>query len=39
MGDLMEKVFSCRVMAGYGLTETSPGVATSARDKGTVVYR
>ena len=26
----MEKVFPCRVQAGYGLTETSP-VATSAR--------
>ncbi|HXJ43207.1 MAG TPA: long-chain-fatty-acid--CoA ligase [Bryobacteraceae bacterium] len=35
--DLMEKVFGCHVMAGYGLTETSP-VATSARNKGTVVY-
>jgi fatty-acyl-CoA synthase len=33
----MEKVFPCPVMAGYGLTETSP-VATSARDKSTVKY-
>jgi fatty-acyl-CoA synthase len=33
----MEKVFPCRVQAGYGLTETSP-VATSARIKSTVVY-
>jgi fatty-acyl-CoA synthase len=33
----MEKVFPCRVQAGYGLTETSP-VATSARTKSTVVY-
>lgn len=35
----LEKAFpSSHVMAGYGLTETSP-VATSARAKGTVVYR
>jgi fatty-acyl-CoA synthase len=34
----MERAFHCNVMAGYGLTETSP-VATSARDKCTVVYR
>jgi fatty-acyl-CoA synthase len=33
----MERVFPCKVMAGYGLTETCP-VATSARDKCTVVY-
>src|SRR5580698_6191594 len=33
----MEKVFPCRVQAGYGLTETSP-VATSARPKSTIVY-
>ena len=33
----MEKVFHCPVMAGYGLTETSP-VATSARDKSTVRF-
>ncbi len=33
----MEKVFPCRVQAGYGLTETSP-VATSARGKSTVIY-
>jgi len=34
----LEKAFpGCRIMAGYGLTETSP-VATSARTKGTVQY-
>jgi fatty-acyl-CoA synthase len=33
----MEKVFPCLIMAGYGLTETSP-VATSARDKSTIVF-
>jgi fatty-acyl-CoA synthase len=33
----MEKVFPGIVMAGYGLTETSP-VATSARDKATVTF-
>ena len=33
----LETAFQCRVMAGYGLTETSP-VATSARTKGTVQY-
>ncbi|HKA00680.1 MAG TPA: long-chain-fatty-acid--CoA ligase [Candidatus Solibacter sp.] len=33
----MEKVFPGLVVAGYGLTETSP-VATSARDKATVVF-
>jgi fatty-acyl-CoA synthase len=33
----MEAAFHCKVMAGYGLTETSP-VATSARPKGTVRY-
>jgi len=34
----MERAFPCKVLAGYGLTETSP-VATSARDKCTVVYQ
>jgi fatty-acyl-CoA synthase len=33
----MEKVFPCRIQAGYGLTETAP-VATSARLKSTVTY-
>lgn len=33
----MEQAFHCRVMAGYGLTETSP-VATMALDKDTVRY-
>ncbi|HEY1240056.1 MAG TPA: long-chain-fatty-acid--CoA ligase [Bryobacteraceae bacterium] len=33
----MEAAFHCTVMAGYGLTETSP-VATSARLKGTVQF-
>jgi fatty-acyl-CoA synthase len=33
----LEKAFRCHVMAGYGLTETSP-VATSACDKSTVQY-
>jgi fatty-acyl-CoA synthase len=33
----MEIAYRCEVLAGYGLTETSP-VATSARKKGTVVY-
>ncbi len=33
----LEEAFHCRVMAGYGLTETSP-VATSARVKGTVQF-
>jgi fatty-acyl-CoA synthase len=33
----MEAAFQCRVMAGYGLTETCP-VATSARTKSTVRY-
>jgi fatty-acyl-CoA synthase len=33
----MEQTFHCKVMAGYGLTETSP-VASSARQKSTVVY-
>lgn len=33
----MEVAFHCTVMAGYGLTETSP-VATSARSKSTVCY-
>jgi len=34
----LERAFPCEVMAGYGLTETSP-VATSARDKCTVIYK
>jgi fatty-acyl-CoA synthase len=33
----LEKAFACEVMAGYGLTETSP-VAASSRRKSTVVY-
>ena len=33
----MELAFHCEVLAGYGLTETSP-VATSSRKKGTVTY-
>jgi fatty-acyl-CoA synthase len=33
----LEAAFHCRVMAGYGLTETCP-VATSSRTKGTVSY-
>jgi fatty-acyl-CoA synthase len=33
----MERAFACPVMAGYGLTETSP-VASSSRKKGTIVY-
>ena len=33
----LEKVFRCDVLAGYGLTETSP-VATSSLRKSTVVY-
>jgi fatty-acyl-CoA synthase len=33
----MEATYQCEVLAGYGLTETSP-VATSSRKKGTVVY-
>jgi len=33
----METAFHCEVLAGYGLTETSP-VASSARKKGTVSY-
>jgi fatty-acyl-CoA synthase len=33
----METAFRCKVIAGYGLTETCP-VATSARAKGTVQY-
>jgi fatty-acyl-CoA synthase len=33
----MELAFHCEVLAGYGLTETSP-VASSARKKGTVEY-
>lgn len=34
----LEGVFHCRIMGGYGLTETAP-VATSAHDKSTVTYR
>jgi fatty-acyl-CoA synthase len=34
----MEKAFHCECLAGYGLTETAP-VATSARRKGTVIYK
>jgi fatty-acyl-CoA synthase len=34
----VEKAFHCECLAGYGLTETAP-VATSARKKGTVVYK
>jgi len=34
----MEQAFPCKVIGGYGLTETAP-VATSARDKSTVVYK
>lgn len=33
----METAFHCEVLAGYGLTETSP-VASSSRKKGTVTY-
>ncbi len=33
----MEQAFGCKIMAGYGLTETCP-VATSAGDKDTVHY-
>ncbi len=33
----MEAACKCEVLAGYGLTETSP-VASSARRKGTVIY-
>jgi fatty-acyl-CoA synthase len=33
----MEAAFHCEVLAGYGLTETSP-VASSSRSKGTVTY-
>jgi fatty-acyl-CoA synthase len=35
--DRMEKAFHCEVLAGYGLTETSP-VASTSRRKATVVY-
>lgn len=35
--DRMEKALHCEVLAGYGLTETSP-VAASSRRKGTVTY-
>lgn len=34
----LEQAFRCNVMAGYGLTETSP-IVSSARTKGTVVYQ
>jgi fatty-acyl-CoA synthase len=34
----MERAFHCRVLGGYGLTETSP-VATSAHDKSTVRFK
>jgi len=34
----MERAFHCKVLGGYGLTETSP-VATSARDKSTVQFK
>ena len=33
----LEKLFHCKITAGYGLTETAP-VATVARDKSTVTY-
>jgi fatty-acyl-CoA synthase len=33
----MEQAFHCEVLAGYGLTETSP-VASHARRKGTITY-
>jgi fatty-acyl-CoA synthase len=33
----LEQALGCEILAGYGLTETSP-VATSARRKSTVVY-
>ncbi len=34
----LEKAFSCNIMVGYGLTETSP-IATCSHTKGTVSYR
>jgi|SRR5579871_3089639 len=34
----LERAFRCTVMAGYGLTESCP-VATSGRDKSTIVYK
>jgi fatty-acyl-CoA synthase len=34
----MERAFKCRVLGGYGLTETAP-VATSARDKSGVQFK
>jgi fatty-acyl-CoA synthase len=34
----VEQAFKCRVLAGYGLTESGP-VASSAREKSTVVYK
>ena len=36
--DRMERAFHCRVLGGYGLTETAP-VATSARDKSGVAFK
>jgi fatty-acyl-CoA synthase len=36
--DRLEKAFKCKVLVGYGLTETSPMVSTS-RLKGTVEYK
>lgn len=33
----LEQAFSCHVMVGYGLTETSP-IASTSRKKATVVY-
>ena len=37
MVENMEKAFQCEVLAGYGMTETSP-VATSSCRKSTVIY-
>jgi len=36
--DRMERAFHCKVLGGYGLTETAP-VASSAHDKSTVKYK